>query len=1446
MNTSEKKPRKNKSKKWKFWLIFVAAPIFVVILSSLAIYGVSLRNRNTGKQGLEKGRIYANLHRHTEAIEEFKKELINDPENAGVHYYMGRSLFRLKEYEKAISELKSAIRIRPDFTDAYTELAAIHFTEAIELRKLGKSESLVIEKLLAAGDVCVEILEKNPELTRVHILLGDIHTAQGLNDDAIKDYNEALKIDNSVIDAHTALVRLYIANGNLDLAEKQCNTALSVNDPVNYQILLYLASIYEQHGKFEESIGLLERILEKKPDDLMAHTQLSILYLETLRYDEALREAEKVFKLGQSVNIPPIVYFVKGSVLLQKKEYTTAIFQLRKATEKLPRFAHAHYFLALALAENDQIEEAKTEFNAAIDIAPSFLPAQIGLARLLTREGWHKESIKLCKNVLDLDPENVDAMQIIGMAYIETRDFKSAEKQFKDILKLKPSVGDINLAYLSLVSGQLSKCIRQCEAIITINPEEANACDILGLAHIRQGEFDKGIEQFKKVVEIVPGSINTYINLAKAYVLAGKNEEAIKSLEKLISIDPDNVNALMILANIYVNGGDIDKATTTFEKVLAVRPDYLPAYALASLYLLQGRIDESIGLFNRALKIDPENALLYTDFAVAYQQAEKRQASILYGQKAIELKKEVPSFRIIMANIYAANGEVTKAKEQVESILMLNDDEKKEYSELIDLCRKNSEKGKQATLALNKAIVARQRGFSPAAIQEFTSAAKIFPENIIAKIFLADTYLSLNQKEQAIKVYTEIINSKPEFVSSYDYLGKAYLMAQKQDEAIAAFHDVIKMDDKSVTARLNLAGLLLKRGSTDDAARMIGEVMELEPDNLLAHNLLGEINLVNERYGKAEEEFSTIFKFDRETDIDYLNIAKVTFAQDDFDKCVEHCKIGLRLNPSNISLHNILGAAYIKKGMLDKAAAEFNTIIDINSDFIPAYLNLAHINLRINQPDIANLQYKTALKIDPDNFDARLGLGNSYALMGNHQAAIDECKNAINSYPTKVELYISLAESYLALDKNSMATEVVMKALDQEPENQIARALLSKIYMMNDNIPEAINQLNIVLVDNPHFIDAYRLGILYLDIGQYDDSIALYKQGVENFPDNALLWCNLAIAYIMNGDDKNAEKACSQALIIEPDGIIPGLCMVTIHMIKGESASAAANLHGLKQLDDSQKKRFLDLIEFCRTNSGAAHKAVNHLSRSIAYTNNKWFKRALREYDELSKIVPSNTLAYHAQADVLIMLGEDDRALEICNKIRELEPQSSSVYTKLAGIYNRMGQPENAEVQYKKLITIDPSNAAAYLNLGILQESMGTLEEAAASYNKVIELQPSSPIGYNNLAFLYATKMAGKLEDALVLGKKAKELAPKSPAVIDTLGWIYYLNGLFDEAIAELETAVKGIPWNPTVRYHLGMAYYKKKQLTLSLSELEQALKISNTFPEADEAREVMEKIKPQ
>jgi tetratricopeptide (TPR) repeat protein len=95
----------------------------------------------------------------------------------------------------------------------------------------------------------------------------------------------------------------------------------------------------------------------------------------------------------------------------------------------------------------------------------------------------------------------------------------------------------------------------------------------------------------------------------------------------------------------------------------------------------------------------------------------------------------------------------------------------------------------------------------------------------------------------------------------------------------------------------------------------------------------------------------------------------------------------------------------------------------------------------------------------------------------------------------------------------------------------------------------------------------------------------------------------------------------------------------------------------------------------------------------------------------------------------------------------------------------------------------------------------------------------------------------------LGLAQKAKEKQPDNPAIMDTLGWIYYKKGLYDSAIRELKSSAEKLPENASVRYHLGLAYHKKGEHALARKELTEALRISNDFDGADEARRVLSEL---
>ena len=87
-----------------------------------------------------------------------------------------------------------------------------------------------------------------------------------------------------------------------------------------------------------------------------------------------------------------------------------------------------------------------------------------------------------------------------------------------------------------------------------------------------------------------------------------------------------------------------------------------------------------------------------------------------------------------------------------------------------------------------------------------------------------------------------------------------------------------------------------------------------------------------------------------------------------------------------------------------------------------------------------------------------------------------------------------------------------------------------------------------------------------------------------------------------------------------------------------------------------------------------------------------------------------------------------------------------------------------------------------------------------------------------------------KLEESVVLVKKALELEPENGAFIDSLGWAYFRLGRVDEALVELQRAVKySRRDDATIREHLGDAYFAQGKLQDAVREWERALTLDGS-----------------
>src|SRR5207245_1529060 len=106
----------------------------------------------------------------------------------------------------------------------------------------------------------------------------------------------------------------------------------------------------------------------------------------------------------------------------------------------------------------------------------------------------------------------------------------------------------------------------------------------------------------------------------------------------------------------------------------------------------------------------------------------------------------------------------------------------------------------------------------------------------------------------------------------------------------------------------------------------------------------------------------------------------------------------------------------------------------------------------------------------------------------------------------------------------------------------------------------------------------------------------------------------------------------------------------------------------------------------------------------------------------------------------------------------------------------------------------------------------------------------------NNLAYTYNAKL-NNVDRASELARKAHELAPAEPSVQDTLGWVLYRQGKYQEAAELLEQSASKSSDKGEIQFHLGMANYMMGRLDEARAALQKAVSVPGDFPGKDEAK---------
>lgn len=133
-----------------------------------------------------------------------------------------------------------------------------------------------------------------------------------------------------------------------------------------------------------------------------------------------------------------------------------------------------------------------------------------------------------------------------GNDYSRGGDFEKAAEQYEKALELEPEYVDamtnLGVAYYSL--GQLDQAIEQYTRAIEIAPGDADIRSNLAAAHVQKhqssgdpGELDKAVEQYETAVALNPDLAEAHFGLGVIYALQGENAQAIQAFERFQELD---------------------------------------------------------------------------------------------------------------------------------------------------------------------------------------------------------------------------------------------------------------------------------------------------------------------------------------------------------------------------------------------------------------------------------------------------------------------------------------------------------------------------------------------------------------------------------------------------------------------------------------------------------------------------------------------------------------------------------------------------------------------------------------------------------------------------------------------------------------------------------------------------------------------------------------------